>query len=271
MIASAIGRGAPAFNAGDHHGCYVMYQGVANTLLQTPNALPDSAARRLHAALQEASTKCSPTDRAWAMRHGLDDVITTLRGGGGQDLKRPQEGESSWEVFNFSDRSLAWAAVDDRVMGGSSRSGMVMSANGATFEGDLVLANGGFASIRCVIPPEVSARLRGATSLLLMCAGDGRSGYKITVKTDRQMDGVMYQLAFTPQSGAMQTIRLPLSAFRANFRGRPVQGAPPLQGEDIVQIGLMLSRFTDEGGSVNSVPAGGFRLQLGSLAASRRG
>ena len=144
---------------------------------------------------------------------------------------------------------------------------MIIHSDGATFEGDLVVAGGGFASVRCVLPPQISANLGGATGLLLTCVGDGRNGYKITAKTDSSMDGVMYQLAFTPSSGAPQTIKLPLSAFRANFRGRPVPGAPPLRGENIVQLGIMLSRFSDEGGSVTSVPPGGFRLRVETLAA----
>ena len=273
LITAAISRGAPAYNAGDHNGCYVLYKNCATQLLQSPESLPEGAANRLLDALENASVG-SATDRAWAMRHGLDDVLAALSGGprGGDSRARARGGDtrprdSSWRVLDFSDRSMAWGSIDDRVMGGSSRSRMIVGSDGATFEGDLVVAGGGFASVRCVLPPSISARLSGASGLLLTCMGDGRSGYKITAKTDGSMDGVMYQLAFTPSSGALQTIKLPLSAFRANFRGRPVQGAPPLRGEDIAQLGIMLSRFTDEGGSVTSVPPGGFRLRVESLAA----
>ena len=136
--------------------------------------------------------------------------------------------------------------------------------------GDLVVAGGGFASVRCV-PPRGALDMSGARALTLRCSGDGRSGYKLTLKTDANMDGVSYQQNFTPASsrdGTPQPVRLPLSGFRASFRGMPVPNAPPLRGEDIVQIGIMLSRY-DEGRVDNSVAAGQFRLRVASLEAER--
>ena len=56
------------------------------------------------------------------------------------------------ELFDFSDpRSVeAWRAIDDRVMGGVSRSRLRHERAGhAVFEGEVSLAlNGGFASVR---------------------------------------------------------------------------------------------------------------------------
>ena len=56
------------------------------------------------------------------------------------------------ELFNFSDPQSvdAWRAIDDRVMGGVSHSGLRHERAGhAVFEGDVSLAqNGGFASVR---------------------------------------------------------------------------------------------------------------------------
>ena len=134
----------------------------------------------------------------------------------------------------------------------------------AVFEGDLVVAGGGFASVRCV--PGRMLDLAGARALRLRCAGDGRHGYKLTLKTDRNVDGISYQVGFDAGdgSGTVKTVSLPLSAFRANFRGRPVPNAAPLRGEDVVQIGVMLSRY--EAGSIDeAVAPGRFRLQLVDL------
>jgi hypothetical protein len=39
----------------------------------------------------------------------------------------------------------------------------------------------------------------------------------------------------------LQTISLPLSAFRASFRGRDVPGAPALDPARICQVGLMIA------------------------------
>lgn len=80
-----------------------------------------------------------------------------------------------------------------------------------------------------------------------------------------------YQQNFTPPrsaDGTPQPIRLPLSGFRASFRGMAVPNAPPLRGEDVVQVGIMLSRY-DEGRVDNGVAAGQFRLRVASLEAER--
>ena len=59
-----------------------------------------------------------------------------------------------------------------------------------------------------------------------------------------------------------------VQSFRATFRGRPVPNAPALRGEDVVQLGVMLSRFDSQSGRVDDkVVPGGFRLRLLRLEA----
>jgi len=131
---------------------------------------------------------------------------------------------------------------------------------------ELVTAGGGFASVRCMLP-ERPPQLRGAVALRLTCAGDGRRGYKLVVKTDAALDGVSYQHGFAAPVGPAQTVRLPLAAFTPTFRGSAAPNAPPLRGEDIVQVGLMLSRYGGGGGVDTSVEPGGFQLRLLALEA----
>lgn len=260
LIQSAISQGAPLFNTGDHLGCYNIYRQTATILINAP-ALPRDIEAKLSGAV-EASFGQDPTAKAWTMRHCLDDVLARLRGGsaGGNG------GGGGSRTFDFKDAT--WQIVDDRVMGGSSRSTISATPDGhAVFEGDLVVAGGGFASVRCV--PGRMLDLTGARGLRLRCAGDGRVGYKISLKTDRNMDGVSYQASFDAGDGssdAVKTVSLPLSAFKANFRGRPVPNAPPLRGEDVVQVGVMLSRY-DAGSTDSRVQAGRFRLRLVDLSA----
>lgn len=83
------------------------------------------------------------------------------------------------------------------------------------------------------------------------------------------MDGVMYQAAFDAPSGPLRAVRIPLSAFRATFRGQAVPNAPPLRGEDVMQLGIMLSRYSHDGRVEGDVPPGTFRLQVASLEAER--
>ena len=280
-IHQAISIGVPLFNGGDANGCYETYRDCAKYLIsRAPSGLPRGGEARLQAGL-DAATSGSAQDRAWAMRHSLDDVLSMMRSGGGgsggsgrslQATPVPAGSPATADILDFSDPALQWMIVDDRVMGGSSRSRVsaLPSGGGAAFEGELVVSGGGFASCRCVPPRGALGQLlRGAQGIVLVCSGDGRSGYKLTLKTDAAMDGIMYQAAFSAPSGPLRAVRLPLSAFRANFRGQPVPNAPPLRGEDCVQVGLMLSRFSDGGRVEGGVQPGGFRLQVASLEAER--
>ena len=84
-IQEAISRGVPLFNGGDAQGCYEAYREVSMRLLKRPQqSLPSSGAQRLQQALQ-ASSAGPAQDRAWTMRHALDDVIAMVRSGGGDD------------------------------------------------------------------------------------------------------------------------------------------------------------------------------------------
>ncbi|PTT79980.1 CIA30 family protein [Pelomonas sp. HMWF004] len=160
-------------------------------------------------------------------------------------------------LFDFSQPEAvqAWAAIDDRVMGGISRSQLHHDASGhAVFEGVVSLANnGGFASVRC--SPGNRGRA-GATCCLLEVRGEPQP-FKLSLLTDDGFDSVNYQAGFTPAAGGgWHTLSLPLSGFRARLRGREVPGAPPLDPARIRQVGLMRS-----GG-----PAGEFALGIRWLA-----
>lgn len=266
-ILAAISTGVPLYNRGDALGCLETYETVATRLVTTPDALPHGGASKLQQALA-AAAHGSPTERAWTMRHGLDEVLLLLRGGGASANDAPSGASvaSSSAVVDFGDHALRWTTVDDRVMGGSSRSRMTVDGGTMVFEGELVTAGGGFASVRCMLP-ERPPQLRGAVALRLTCAGDGRRGYKLVVKTDAALDGVSYQHGFAAPVGPAQTVRLPLAAFTPTFRGSAAPNAPPLRGEDIVQVGLMLSRYGGGGGVDTSVEPGGFQLRLLALEA----
>ena len=74
LIGQAISIGAPAYNTGDHQGCYDVYSCTARAVLATVRELPDAAAGRLREALTEAAGLDDPDAQAWAMRHGFDAV-----------------------------------------------------------------------------------------------------------------------------------------------------------------------------------------------------
>jgi NADH dehydrogenase [ubiquinone] 1 alpha subcomplex assembly factor 1 len=289
-ITQAISTGVPLFNGGDADGCARVY---ADTVLALCHSVP-SMAPVLQVALDKAMSTRSPSDRAWVLRRALDAVLhelhhrstwttttttadepaatTASKEEGGTTSDDSAATPAANEVVGTATRSmvdvgaLQWAAVDDRVMGGSSRSALRRYADGeSSFEGTLVVANGGFASVRAPLPPSVARSWDSSSGLVLTCAGDGRSGYKVCLKGDGGVDGIMYQasLPVISTDRDLTAVRLPWSAFKATFRGKPVLDAPPIRGERVQQLGFMLSRFHSASGVVLAdVPPGRFQLRV---------
>lgn len=146
-----------------------------------------------------------------------------------------------FELFRFGNAASVgdWAAIDDGVMGGLSRSRLRHDPAGhAVFEGNVSLEhNGGFASVRAR-PRNLG--IPGGVAFVVDVLGDGRR-YKLNLRTDDAFDGVNYQAEFTPDAGRWTRVRLPSSAFRPTFRGREVPNAPPLDPARVRQVGVMIA------------------------------
>ena len=144
-------------------------------------------------------------------------------------------------LFDFSDSTSvdAWNAIDDRVMGGISHSCLRYDPAGhAVFEGTVSLEqNGGFASVRS---SSGTRGKPGATFCVIEVRGDGKQ-FKLSLLTDDGFDSLNYQASFAPATRDWQTVRLPLTAFRASFRGRNVPSAPALDPSRIRQVGFMVA------------------------------
>ena len=99
-------------------------------------------------------------------------------------------------LIDFTDSAAAgkWVAVDDRIMGGASTSRVVWSDSegeiSSSFEGELVVEGGGFASVRHMDPISLSSDV---DALALSVRGDGRMGYKLTLSSQAAPPGVSYQ------------------------------------------------------------------------------
>jgi hypothetical protein len=160
------------------------------------------------------------------------------------------------ELFDFTSvRSFQnWRTVDDRVMGGVSRSRMIPQDRFASFQGNLSLENnGGFASVRS---PELYERLADVDSIRLKVRGDGRT-YQLSIRTDRVFDGVRYRTSFDTEDGVWEEVVLSLRDFSPTWRGRRVPGTPDLRASDVRSFGLMVADKQD----------GQFRLDVESLSA----
>jgi len=144
-------------------------------------------------------------------------------------------------LFDFADPRTAdaWHAIDDRVMGGVSRSALRADPAGhAVFQGTVSLdRGGGFASVRSV-PGDRGHP--GATTCRIEVRGDPLE-FKLGLLADDGFDGIHYQAEFTPAADAWRTLVLPLADFSPRFRGRVIPDAPPLDAARIRQVGLLIA------------------------------
>ena len=167
-------------------------------------------------------------------------------------------------AFDSAASVSGWAAIDDRVMGGVSRSRLRHDPDGwAVFEGEVSLERGGgFASVRSApgrYGLAADPGLGADFDCLIEARGDGRQ-FKLCLHIDDGFDSVSHQASWTPAAGIWSTTRLPLADFRASFRGRQVPGAPPLEARRIRQLGLMVA----------ARQAGPFKLELRAIGLESR-
>lgn len=156
--------------------------------------------------------------------------------------------------FTRAETASRFAPIDDAVMGGRSASRLEPADGYAVFRGVVSLAEGGgFASVRSA-PGRFD--LGDAQGVWLRVRGDGRA-YKLNLRTEAGFDGVTYQAAFLPPAGAWGVVTLPFTAFRPRFRGRPAEGAPPLDPSRIATIGFLVSDRQE----------GPFRLEIAAVGA----
>jgi len=164
-------------------------------------------------------------------------------------------------IFDFRGAGAAdvvsnWYPIDDVVMGGVSSSRLEPGDGAAVFHGRVSLENnGGFASVRSQAAPR---DLGGYNGIALRVLGDGHR-YKLNLRNDGALDGILYRAAFTPPAGIWREVRLPFREFVPTFRGRLVPDAPPLDLSRITTFGLMIS----------DKQSGTFRLEVDRIEAYR--
>ncbi|WP_444984611.1 CIA30 family protein [Halomonas mongoliensis] len=157
-------------------------------------------------------------------------------------------------LIDFQDPGEAnrWRAINDNVMGGVSRGGLTVEDGTGVFSGETSLENnGGFASVRR--DPEAFDLARQA-GMALRVRGDGRT-YQLRLYTDQLPRGAAYRAEFQPTADQWQRIELSWQDFKPMFRGRLLEGIPPIDPAGIRQVGLMI---VDR-------QAGPFRLELAWL------
>ena len=77
-LALAIQIGAPAYNLGDHRGCFEVYACVARLLLGTLRGeLAETPKSLLRDALERSAIVPDSSEQAWIMRRTFDSILDT--------------------------------------------------------------------------------------------------------------------------------------------------------------------------------------------------
>jgi hypothetical protein len=147
------------------------------------------------------------------------------------------------EIYAFTAQSKVneWRIVNDDVMGGISESSIACTAAGhGLFSGHVSMENnGGFASI------QLNTRIQLAKEqkyIVLRIKGDGKA-YEFRMKSEiSQYESYMHSFA---TSGEWQTIKLPISEFYPQFRGRRLN-SPNFNFNTIEQVSFLIANKQEE-------------------------
>jgi len=168
------------------------------------------------------------------------------------------EEERGMKIIDFAADPIPWRTIDDVVMGGVSSSRMVVEDGVAVFSGRVSLDNnGGFASARSA---DQHHDLSACNGVRLKVRGDGKR-YALRLRTLDARDGVSYLMRFETEVGEWQEIVLPFAGFVPSFRGRVVEGHPPVDPARVCGLGLLIA----------DRQAGPFRLELAWIEGVREG
>lgn len=146
-------------------------------------------------------------------------------------------------IYTFSAQTdlSDWRVVNDGVMGGVSKSNLVHNDAGqGQFAGHVSLANnGGFASIQLNTTVQ---RAETKNFIVLRLKGDGK-GYEFRLKGDlSQAESYVHPFI---TSGAWETIKLPISGFYPQFRGRKLN-LPNFSFDSIEQLSFLIANKQEE-------------------------
>lgn len=138
---------------------------------------------------------------------------------------------------NITLNHLDWQVINDSVMGGISKSRVVVGENHLIFKGAVSLANnGGFASFRAPISFENT----NTDTLSIKVLGDGKQ-YQLRLRVDDYFDGPAFVYSFQTKAGEELTFNLSVNDFVLMFRGRKFESDYQLRFDDVRSLGFMIS------------------------------
>lgn len=147
------------------------------------------------------------------------------------------------KIYTFSTQTNVkeWRVVNDDVMGGRSKSSLkITDAGNGHFLGHVSLANnGGFASIQLNTNIKLAEEKK---FIVLRVKGDGKR-YELRLKGNISQ----YESYVNPfsTSGEWQTLKLAISEFYPQFRGRKMK-IPNFNFENIEQLSFLIANSQEE-------------------------
>jgi len=147
------------------------------------------------------------------------------------------------KIYSFTNQTKVneWRIVNDGVMGGISKSSLVLTDAGhGQFSGHVSLENyGGFASIQLNTTIKLAKEKK---FIVLRVKGDGKA-YEFRLKGEiSQAESYVHQFATT---GAWENIKLPISEFYPQFRGRKLN-IPNFNFKSIEQVSFLIANKQEE-------------------------
>lgn len=170
-------------------------------------------------------------------------------------------------IFDFreptEDVLQLWGALDDVVMGGTSRSAVQMCPDGMVFTGTVSTANsGGFASVRTRnFDPALD--LSQHSGIKLRVKGDGQR-YKFFLRDSEAWDSVAYAYSFDTLADEWIDVSIPFAEMRPVQRARAVNHLP-LNTTRIYSLQVMLSKFEYDRALNPRFTPGEFRLGIETI------
>ena len=166
-----------------------------------------------------------------------------------------------------------WSSLNDTIMGGSSRAGCHVSAEGLLLEGELVEAGGGFVSCRSprLQPPldlspysalQLDVEGEGRTLKLALGCRDGALGL-----TDLIPGGLRWVVDVATAADGVTRITVPFAELRPTVRAKPVGLPLRFDASAITRIQLLHSKFGDAGDLNPGFRPGPIRLLIRSIRA----
>lgn len=166
-----------------------------------------------------------------------------------------------------------WTSLNDTIMGGSSRAGIRLSADGLRLQGEVVEQGGGFVSCRSPVyrPPLDLSSFRG---LRLRLDGEGRT-LKLAVAcsdgvlglTELIPGGLRWVAPMVTHQNGTTTVDVLFADLQPVIRAKPVSLPVRFDGSAITRLQVLHSRFDEEGNANPGFCAGAISLLLRSIEA----